>query len=376
MPGSTLPIVDVHVHVGLLGDRWPQWGRLSPWYRQQVVYRVFLLYSRIPEDRVCDRTLRKATVQIIGSSTVDKVVCLALDPVYDKQGQRREDRSHVWVDNDYVLALREELPDKILFGASIHPYDPLFSERLRKYADAGAVLVKWLPSAQQIDLAEDAVRRAMIDMATAGPGGRPLPLLLHVGAEYAIPSSNPTTQSYDFLSWSGWDKFWNWFRGGKRWRTPRVDKIHANIRAALGEGAVIIFAHCGLPYFSTGLFGNLLEHSDFKIVKDYLMKNETAGYSGRCYADISACCTPFRQKFFKDIATLPAGYLLYGSDFPTPSFELSAGLGDVTADLKAVLDGHLDRIIVPEGNLLDVNYRELAHFFPEHPLFINFSRLL
>jgi predicted TIM-barrel fold metal-dependent hydrolase len=376
MPPSSLPIVDAHVHVGLLGDRWPQWGRLSPWYRQQVVYRIFLLYSRIPEDRVCDRTLREATVQIMGRSTVDKIVCLALDPVYDQQGRRCEERSHVWVDNDYVLALRDELPGKILLGASVHPYDPSFRDRLKKYADAGAVLIKWLPSAQQIDLADDAVREAMIATATARPGGRPLPLLLHVGPEYAIPSSDPTTSSYDFLTWSGWDRFWNWFRGRQRWRTPRVERIHANIQAALDEGAVIIFAHCGLPYFSTGLFGNLFEHSDFKTVKSYLVQNESAGYSGRCYADISACCTPFRKKFFKDIAALPADYLLYGSDFPTPSFELAADLGDITEDLKAVLDGQLDRILVPEGNLLDVNCRELAHYFPEHPLFTNFNRLL
>jgi predicted TIM-barrel fold metal-dependent hydrolase len=377
MPHATgLPVVDAHVHVGLLGDRWPQWGRLSPWYQKQVVYRIFLLYSRIPEDRVCDQTLREATIEIIDRSTLDKVVCLSLDPVYDKKRGRCEDRSHVWVDNDYVLALRDELPGRILFGASVHPYDPLFRDRLHKYVDAGAVLMKWLPSAQQIDLADDATGRAMIDLATARPGGKPLPLLLHVGPEYAIPSSDPTTLSYDFLSWSSWDRFWNWFRGRQRWRTPQVGKIHANIRAALGEGAVIILAHCGLPYFSTGLLSNLFEHSDFKTVRRFLMENEPAKYPGRCYADVSACCTPFRKKFFTDINRLPADYLLYGSDFPTPSFELAADLGDVTADLKAVLNGHLDRILVPEGNLLDVNCRELRRYFPEHPLFTNFNRLL
>ena len=376
MPSSAHSIIDAHVHVGLLGDRWPQWGRLSPWYRQQLVYRVFLLYSRIPEDRVCDRALRDATIEIIDRSRVDKTICLALDPVYDPTGRRCEDRSHVWVDNDYALALRDQLPNRILPGASVHPYDSRFSDRLRRYVDAGAVLVKWLPSAQQIDLSSDCVRRAMIEIAAAGPGGRPVPLLLHVGPEYAIPSSDPSTQSYDFLSWSRWDRFWNWLRGRKRWQTPRADKINANIRAALGEGAVIIFAHCGLPYFSTGLLDNLIEHSDFKTVRGYLAENETTNHLGRCYADVSACCTPFRRKFFKDIEALPSPYVLYGSDFPTPTFELSAGLADVVSDLKAVLDGYLDRIIVPEGNLLDVNYREMTRFFPSHPMFTNFGGLL
>ncbi len=371
-----LPIVDAHAHVGLLGDRWPQWGRLSPWYRQQVVYRIFLLYSRIAEDRVCDRALRDATIETIARSMVDKIVCLALDPVYDEHGARREDRSHIWADNDYVLDLRRELPDKILFGASVHPYDCLFRERLRQYADAGAVLMKWLPSGQQIDLSRPEVRRAMIDLATAGPGGKALPLLLHVGPEYAIISSDPSTTSYDFLTWTGWDKFWNWWRGKKRWRAPKLELIHDNIHAALSEGAVLIFAHCGLPYFSTGLFGNLLEHSDFKTVKDYIAQNASEGRPGRCYTDISACCTPFRKKFFKDIAVLPKEYVLFGSDFPTPSFELSNDFADLKSDLEAVLAGYLDRIIVPDGNLIDVNYRELEHYFPGHPLFTNFNTLL
>jgi hypothetical protein len=46
------------------------------------------------------------------------------------------------------------------------------------------------------------------------------------------------------------------------------------------------------------------------------------------------------------------------------------------ADFRAVLAGHLDRVVVPQDNLIDVNYRELQHFFPGHPLFTNFSTLL
>ena len=40
-------VIDVHVHVGLVGDRWPRWGRMSEWYRRQITYRVFLLFARI-----------------------------------------------------------------------------------------------------------------------------------------------------------------------------------------------------------------------------------------------------------------------------------------------------------------------------------------
>ena len=45
-------VVDMHCHVGLLGDDHPQWGKMSEWYRQQIVYKVFLFYGRIDADPV------------------------------------------------------------------------------------------------------------------------------------------------------------------------------------------------------------------------------------------------------------------------------------------------------------------------------------
>ena len=73
-----------------------------------------MLYGRIKADDVSDRTLRDATEKAIGGSKVDRVVCLAVDPIYDEKGQRREDLSHMWVDNDYVLDLRRSLGEKVL----------------------------------------------------------------------------------------------------------------------------------------------------------------------------------------------------------------------------------------------------------------------
>lgn len=44
-------------------------------------------------------------------------------------------------------------------------------------------------------------------------------------------------------------------------------------------------------------------------------------------------------------------------------------------DLKAVLEGKLDRIVVPQGNLLDANVRELKAAFLNHPMFANASQM-
>ena len=348
---------------------------MSEKYRRELVYKSFLLFVRMKESDVCDKTLRERTLETIRSSGVDKVVCLALDPVYEPGGARREDLSHVWVDNDYVLDLRKELPDRILLGASVHPYDPAFKDRVKKYVDEGAVLLKWIPSSQQINLAEEKTATAMKFLATAGPGGKPLPLLLHVGPEFAIPSSDERTNPYNYLHWSGWDSFLNFMRFGKKWHVPKVKKIHQNLESALNEGTTIIFAHCGLPYFFAGFLGGIFEHSEFKEVRTYLERAARGEFKGECYADVSALATPFRKAYFESVRNLPPDRLLFGSDFPTPIFELSADTGEMARDFKAMMKGDLSRIIVPQDNLLDVNHRELRHYFPDHPMFTNFSRL-
>ena len=367
--------IDMHVHVGLLGDKWPKWGRFSSWYRQQLVYKTFLLFARLEEDKVCDTLLHETTIEAINTSGLDHVVCLALDPVFDNSGNRREDASHVWVANEYVTKLRKEIGSKVLFGASVHPYDPDFESRIKKCVDDGAVLIKWLPSAQQINLADTRVLNALNILAKV-KNGNPLPLLLHVGPEYAIPSSDPKTASFDYLSWTGFEGFINMFRGKNKFYKPEVDKIRENILRALDNGATIIFAHCGLPYFTSGVLADIFEHSDFDVVKYYLEQSDKGRYRGNCYADVSAFCTPFRKGYFRDISALPSARILYGSDFPTPAFRLFVDLKQAMDDLKAIMKGHLERIIVPDENMLSFNYNELLQAFPGHPMFTNFGQLL
>lgn len=374
--------IDMHFHAGVLGDDDPTMGKLTDEYRRRIEYKVFLLYAGLKEDEVSDQKLMEKTIEIIDSCQLDHVVCLAIDPVYDDGGSRREDRSLMWVDNEYILKLREAMKgkgkneDKVMLGASIHPYDPDFKRRVRRYVEKGAVLVKWLPSAQQINLADERVRAALKFLAKARDG-KPLPLLLHTGPEYAIPSSDPRTGSYDFLSWTFSDKVRNFFRGAQKWHRPEVKKIHKNLRAGLEEGAVIIFAHCGLPYYAPNQLQGIFEHSDFKKVRRYLEDYPPApAGKGSCYADLSAVITPFRRSYFPDIRKLPAESLLFGSDCPTPVFELSADLDEMMGDFKAVMKGDLKRIVVPQDNLLDVNLREIEHFFPEHPMCTNFNTLL
>lgn len=366
-------IIDMHVHVGLCGDVHPEWGHFSAWYRRQLLFRIFLRYSRLPPSDVTDPKLRARTEAVIDEADVDHVVCLALDHVYDEGGAARPERSNMWVHNDYVLDLRRVFPEKVLLGASVHPYAADFEARVRHYADEGAVFLKWLPSAQQIDLAHPKTGAALRSLATAR-AGKPLPLLLHVGPEYAIPSTDSKTETYDFLSWGWRDRIAALF---SRRRKPDLNAVHQNLRRALDAGGTIIFAHCGLPYFGDSSALTLLEHSDFKTVRRYLDDWPADGSrGGRCFADVSACATPFRALYFPRIRQLPPASLLFGSDFPTPVFELSADANENWRDFRAVMRGQLDRVAVPQDNLISVNYRELRRAFPGHPMFVNANRLV
>lgn len=368
--------VDMHFHVGLRGDLHTGWGGVSDDMRKKwPEYDTFLLFAGIKKGEDTDEKITEKMLEIINNSSADKVVCLALDHVYEKSGTPREDLSDFWVANDYVLHLQKQPGSKVLYGASVHPYDPDFKDRVNQCVEDGAVLLKWLPSSQQFSLADTEVREALEFLATA-KHGKPLPLLLHTGVEYAVPTADERTRSFDFLSWSAWDAFWNFWRFGKKWHTPNIPEVLKTIDAGLAAGCFIIFAHCGLPYVAPSR-ARWLEHDDFPVVSRYLRKTaagETA--PGRCYADLSACVTPFRKTYFEELRKLPPELLLFGSDYPTPAFEIFADAEEVWKDFQAVLRGDLKRIVIPQGNMIDVNLRELNHAFPGHPMFTNFDRYL
>ena len=130
-------------------------------------------------------------------------------------------------------------------------------------------------------------------------------------------------------------------------------------------------ARCSLV--ASGRLGRLLEHSDFRVVRRYLKER---GYRGRAFADVSAMVTPFRQSYFPAIQALPPASLMFGSDFPVLIFELSADWRENLKDLGAALEGHLENLVIPDGNLIDVNHRELRRVFGDHPMFTNFASLM
>lgn len=349
---------DIHFHAAVLGDdpAFGRYGRIAPWMRRGAAWHSMLRNAGIRS--VSDIDFQEAIERALDRHPSDRVVVLALDPVRSPGGQRRKDLSSMWLDGSYVTdVLRPTFPRKVLYGASVHPYDPMFSYRVsRERLEQGAVLCKWLPSAQRIDLSHPLVGSALEALARAE-----LPLLLHVGPEYAIPSSDPRTASYDYLSWGRMDRIRNLLRRpSRRLFAPDVEGIRRNLERGLMAGGKIVFAHCGLPYFAPRAL-SFLEHSELDEVSRYLRDFRPDGIFPRsAFADVSACSTPIRQTYFPDLQKLPRGSLLFGSDWPTPSLTISNGWRGWLRDLLYPPE---DPILLARGEL----EWGLKRLFPEWP---------
>jgi hypothetical protein len=66
--------IDMHVHVGVLGDEDPAMGRLTGEYRRRIEYKVFLLFACLKEEDVSDEKLLEETIKIIDSCQLDHAV--------------------------------------------------------------------------------------------------------------------------------------------------------------------------------------------------------------------------------------------------------------------------------------------------------------
>jgi len=208
------------------------------------------------------------------SRFVKAAVVLALDGVYDARGDLDEGRTHLYVTNDAVLELarREHV---LLAGASINPARRDAIDELERVAEGGAVLIKWLPNAQEFDPAAAAYRPFYRRLAALG-----MPLLIHSGVEYSVVRS--TAQDHGDPA---------------RWRL------------ALDEGVRVIGAHGG----STGLF---FWERYARTVFDFLERYPNL------IVDSSALGIPSRTGMLLRLLAneVARDRLTFGTDYPLPCF--------------------------------------------------------
>ena len=305
-------VIDIHVHIAGTGSESECY--MSDKLRKSPAYILMLAATGQLFNEVNDETIRRHLMQHLEESNlVDSAVFLAFDQVHDRKGNPLPEQTNLYTPNDYVAALAQR-HEKVLFGASVHPDRKDALEELDRVVERGAVLLKWIPSSQDIN-----PRRKRYVPFYKKLADLDLPLLCHVGAEHAIPSPEPESHY-------------------RRFNHPN------RLVPALENGVKVIAAHCCTPVFSwdpnyTGTFINLMQRS----------------YEERwvLYADVSALTGPFpyRVGLLKRIVTeLPHERLVLGSDYPIPVSPLWPGAaGEI--DFQEWADGLLT------GNPFDRNVK-------------------
>ena len=260
-------ILDVHVHVAALAAGH---GFMSRRLLDSAAFR-FMRWRLgiVGEDPSTDVALEEKLAATITASGVDAAVVLAFDAVYQPDGRRDADNTHLYVSNDYVIELAARHRN-MLFGASVHPYRKDAVAELQRCVEAGAVLCKWLPPTQGMNPADDRCRPFYEALAH-----HKLPLLCHSGGELSLP------------------------RVDDRLEDPGL------LEPALRAGVTVILAHCGTR---SSPFG-----------RDYLPTFlRLAGEYENCYGDTSAMTLPARFYGLRTVLAHPLirRKLLHGSDWP------------------------------------------------------------
>ncbi len=200
-------ICDIHVHLAGIGTG-NSGNFVAPGFLRKIG-----LSPEITAAPDCDENIARAVVAKIEASQVTQAVLLAFDAAYRENGSRDNERTVLVVDNDFV-ARAAKTSAKTFFGASVHPYRRDALDELERVIDGGARLIKWIPSAQNIQ--PDHPRcLPFYDLLAR----HHVPLLCHTGVEHTLRGFSDDLNA------------------------PR------RLRLALERGVTVIAAHCGARLF-------------------------------------------------------------------------------------------------------------------------------
>lgn len=273
---------------------------------------------------------------LTASEEIDGAVLLAMDAVFDPDsGGIDEIKTDLYVTNKFLHQKVTELNDRLqnetdpgkrskrfFLGASISPNRKDWEMELEYVlAQTGAVLIKWIPSAQHIDLADARHKDFYSALATNG-----MPLLCHVGPEYTFPE-------------------------GRRERKRDYFEL---LEYPLAEGVTVVAAHCATPVFP------IVDRNDTAKFLDFMKAANADGL--KLWADTSALSMSTRILVIPEIVhDFPPEWLVHGSDFPLP-FDAWPHLPWVTHDVTP--EEYLQ--IKKTKNPLDRDVRiKRAHGFPD-----------
>jgi predicted TIM-barrel fold metal-dependent hydrolase len=124
--------------------------------------------------------------KLLVASPVDYGVVLGFDGVFDpQQGTLIAEDSQLIVPHQWVFKVCRDYPN-LLPGPSINPFRGDALTILDECIEEGAVLIKWLPSAQGIDASAGQLSPFYKRLAQSG-----IPLLVHIGSERTFAEIQP-----------------------------------------------------------------------------------------------------------------------------------------------------------------------------------------
>ena len=189
LPPSELPstpIIDMHVHTAGIG--YGESGSfvsdtLKKGYKFDYYLRAFGVTRKELEDKGDQVVIKKLAELVKQSKYVSAVVILAMDGVIDKKGNLDNEKTQIYIPNDFIAQETAKYPE-LFYGASINPYRDDAIDRLIEAKQQGAKLVKWIPNIQHID-PSDLTLTPFYNMMKK----LDLPLLSHTGQERSFSSA-------------------------------------------------------------------------------------------------------------------------------------------------------------------------------------------
>jgi uncharacterized protein len=182
---------DVHAHLlgtGDSGSGCTVHASMSQWWRPiEVLRRQAILNAACVGGDAS--SVDRAYVERLVSLTHDfpagvRWLLFAFDNAHGDDGAAHSDTTTFHVPDRYARSVVSAHPQRFGFVASIHPYAPDAIERLNRAITDGALAIKWLPSAMNID-PRDVRCRPFYDRLAAAR----LPLIVHFGEEQAVPGA-------------------------------------------------------------------------------------------------------------------------------------------------------------------------------------------
>lgn len=288
---DTTHMWDGHVHLIGLGDT-DSGIFVNPNYqdvfelKKYIQFRFYLNASCLQPGMSVDEAFVNR-LKTLKWGRGSRLILLAFDYSYDEQGERLLDQTAFHTPNSYAAQIHKESPQYFEWLASIHPYRKDSIEALKQAVFDGALGIKWLPEAMNINPDSalcDPFYEAMVHWN--------IPLLCHCGDESAVDGANVHSYGNPLL-----------------------------VRRALDHGVKVVIAHCAS-----------LGKNNFELFTQLM---EEPRYEGLLFGDISAMSLVNRDDMsaLKTVISRKEWHsrLLYGSDYPLPGIIPLISLKDLQA---------------------------------------------